>query len=179
MMEIILRPSTAITSMVYVLFSSLSNAWTVFSSPEYFPIEKYFLVSPWREYLHRKSYCSYEKSNNNNRDAGIFQTEIVTLLGENLGHNLGWWQWRVLVPPLLWRSPHNGSETGSGPHSHHQCKWRLLLWKQVRIDHELKPQDSVHWAPGYTHSHAQSPTPGKTCMSLFSHRQHLVVLFFS
>lgn len=43
------------TSMVYVLFSSLSKACTVFSSPEYFPIEKYFFVSPWREYLHRKT----------------------------------------------------------------------------------------------------------------------------
>lgn len=38
--------------MVYVLFSSLSKACTVLSSPEYFPIEKYFFVSPWREYLH-------------------------------------------------------------------------------------------------------------------------------
>lgn len=45
-MKINVRPSTAMTSMVYVLFSSLSKACTVFSSPEYFPIEKYFLVSP-------------------------------------------------------------------------------------------------------------------------------------
>lgn len=48
------RPSTAMTSIVYVLFSSLSKACTVFSSPEYFPMEKYFFVSPCREYLSRK-----------------------------------------------------------------------------------------------------------------------------
>lgn len=48
--------------MVYVLFSSLSKACTVFSSPEYFPIEKYFLVSPWREYLHENTSATLWKS---------------------------------------------------------------------------------------------------------------------
>lgn len=61
-MKEILRPSTAMTSMVYVLFSSLSKACTVFSSPEYLPIEKYFFVSPCREYLLKKT-CSCNISN--------------------------------------------------------------------------------------------------------------------
>ena len=162
-MNMLLLPSTAMTSIVYVLFSSLSKACTVFSSPEYFPIEKYFFVSPWREYLQKK------KKNVQlhklwwlwGRWLFLHHSSVdwLTWLGENQGRSLGWWRWPVLAPRPPWLSPRNGFETGLGIRSRRQHRWRLWPWMQVHTGRGPEPPGSERWARGCTHSRAQSPRP--------------------